>query len=216
MTRGVIAALITAGLLLTIAAAWFGSSGRDESLVTRATATQPQPQTPAPASASVRTAPSEAPGGATTPESVGGAAEPQKPPPPTSTTGLAGFAEDRAESHAAAPSPSQPPVVAVAELCRTLSTRGGWRCVPPEHPLSPGPLVFYTRLKTPRGMMVQHRWYRGDRVHRVIDLRIGANALEGYRTYSRNTVDARGKGDWRVELTTRDGAVLHEERFVVR
>jgi hypothetical protein len=216
MTRGVIAAAVMAGLFLTIAATWFGSGGHDDSSVTRATATQPEPQTPAPPPASVETAPAEAPDETTTPQSVGGVAGPQKAPPTTSTTGLAAGAEDRAESHAGPPSPSHPPVVAVAELCRTLSTRGGWRCVPPEHPLSPGPLVFYTRLKTPRGMTVQHRWYRGDRVHRVIDLRIGANALEGYRTYSRNTVDARGEGDWRVELTTRDGAVLHAERFVVR
>lgn len=221
MTRGLIAAVVTAGLLLTIAAIWFGSGKGEDSSVTRATTTRPEPRTPAPApaSASIRTAPSEAPGEATAPESIGGVAEPQKAQPSTtSTTGLTGGAEDRAESQPATPSATQRPVVAVAELCRTLSTRGpgGWRCVPPEHPLSPGPLVFYTRLKTPTGVTVQHRWYRDDRVHRVIDLRIGANALEGYRTYSRNTVDARGQGGWRVELTTRDGAVLHEERFVVR
>jgi hypothetical protein len=218
MARGIIAAAVMAGLLLTIAAAWLGSGSREDSSVTRATTTRPEPQTPAPASASMETMPSGASVEATVPESVGGVAEPQKAPPTTSTTGLTVSAENRAERGTVPPSPAQRPVVAVAELCRTLSTRGpgGWRCVPPEHPLSPGPLVFYTRLRTPTGVTVQHRWYRGDRVHRVVDLRIGANALEGYRTYSRNTVDALGKGDWRVELTTRDGTVLHEERFVVR
>ncbi len=219
MTRGAIAAVVMAGLLLTIAATWFASSDRAEPPVARATAKPPDPLTSTPESASVQTPPSAAPREAIAPESgsaVG--AEPQKAPPTTSTTGLTGGDENRAEDQAGAPSRAQRPVVAVAELCRTLSTRGpgGWRCVPPEHPLSPGPLFFYTRLKTPTGVTVQHRWYRGDRVHRVVDLRIGANAIEGYRTYSRNTVDSRGQGDWKVELTTRDGAVLHEERFVVR
>ena len=219
MTRGAIAAVVMAGLLLTIAATWFASSDRAEPPVARATAKPPDPLTSTPESASVQTPPSAAPREAIAPESgsaVG--AEPQKAPPTTSTTGLTGGDENRAEDQAGAPSRAQRPVVAVAELCRTLSTRGpgGWRCVPPEHLLSPGPLFFYTRLKTPTGVTVQHRWYRGDRVHRVVDLRIGANAIEGYRTYSRNTVDARGRGDWKVELTTRDGAVLHEERFVVR
>ena len=39
---------------------------------------------------------------------------------------------------------------------------------------------------------------------------------EGYRTYSRNTVDQQSTGDWRVELRTNDGILLHEERFAVR
>jgi hypothetical protein len=49
-----------------------------------------------------------------------------------------------------------------------------------------------------------------------VELPIHANITAGYRTYSRNTVDNQGAGDWRVELRTKDGALLHEERFVVR
>jgi hypothetical protein len=108
-------------------------------------------------------------------------------------------------------------MVAVAQLCRTLSTGGrGWRCVPATSSLEPGALFFYTRLRSPQPMAVQHRWYRGDRVQKVVDLSISTNMGEGYRTYSRHTVGAQNAGDWRVELVTRDGTVLHEERFVVR
>ncbi len=45
---------------------------------------------------------------------------------------------------------------------------------------------------------------------------VRANPTAGYRTYSRQTVSASGGGEWRVELTTPDGALLGEERFVVR
>ena len=34
--------------------------------------------------------------------------------------------------------------------------------------------------------------------------------------YSRTTVDAKGGGDWRVEVKTKDGTLIHEERFTVR
>ena len=48
-------------------------------------------------------------------------------------------------------------------------------------------------------------------------LAIGANASEGYRTYSRQTIDARRKGQWRVELRSPDdGVVLAAERFSVQ
>jgi hypothetical protein len=46
-----------------------------------------------------------------------------------------------------------------------------------------------------------------------VDLTIRANPGDGYRTFSRNTVVS---GEWRVELRTRDGVLLHEERFSVR
>jgi hypothetical protein len=117
---------------------------------------------------------------------------------------------------------STPPLVAAAQLCRSLSTggprgaSGDWHCVPPGLPVSPGPLVFYTRIKSRTATTVQHRWYRDDRLRKVADLAIGANTTSGYRTYSRHTVDSQGSGDWKVELRTKDGIVLHEERFVVR
>jgi hypothetical protein len=38
-----------------------------------------------------------------------------------------------------------------ALLCRTFSTSGGsWRCDPTVDAVSPGPVVLYTRIKSPR------------------------------------------------------------------
>jgi hypothetical protein len=103
------------------------------------------------------------------------------------------------------------------KLCRDIQTRGpasgDWRCDSPSRPVEPGRLLFYTRLKSPTDATVQHRWYRDDRLRKSVDLTIRANAGSGYRTFSRNTV---GSGEWRIELRTRDGALLHEERFTVR
>ncbi len=112
-------------------------------------------------------------------------------------------------------SSSVTPMVADARLCKTLSTRTDWHCDAANSPLGPGAFYFYTRLLSPGDTTVEHRWYRGDRVHQVVKLRIRANQGGGYRTYSRNSVSADRAGDWKVELRAKDGLLLHEERFSV-
>jgi hypothetical protein len=77
----------------------------------------------------------------------------------------------------------------------------------------PGPIVLYTRVKSPRDTAVVHRWYHGNTLRQSVKLAIRGNATEGYRTYSRQTVT---DGDWRVEVRSVDGTLLHEERFAVR
>ena len=127
-----------------------------------------------------------------------------------------------AESQATATSALTSPLVADAHLCRNLSTvlsRGSpndWQCDPVSLPVGQGSLFFYTRLKSENDTTVQHRWYRGDRLQQVVELRIRANPSSGFRTYSRSTVDNLSGGDWRVELRTNEGILLHEEHFVVR
>ena len=105
-------------------------------------------------------------------------------------------------------------MVAGAQLCRNLVTTGNWRCDAANSPVPRGRLFFYTRVVSQTNTTVQHRWYQGDRLRKAANLEIGANPGSGYRTYSRYTVE--GSGEWRVELRTRDGALLHEERFTVR
>jgi hypothetical protein len=137
----------------------------------------------------------------------------------TSTSGTAGVEERRAS---AASAPASPLTVASAQLCRDLSTSGSralpgdWECHRPSQPVEPGSLFFYTRVKSPGDTTVQHHWYRGNQLRKVVTLHIRANPTDGYRTYSRNPVDHQNAGDWRVELRTRDGILLHRERFVVR
>ncbi len=108
--------------------------------------------------------------------------------------------------------PRVQPTFEAVSLCRDLSRRD-WRCKPAGRPVASGPLFLYTRIKTPINLTVEHRWYRDDRLHRVFPLRVQSNRRNGFRTYSRAAVDP---GDWRVEVRTRDGALLHTERFVVR
>ena len=127
------------------------------------------------------------------------------------------------ESRASATSASaSPPTVASAQLCRDLATSGSrgspgdWQCHRPSGPVEPGSLFFYTRVKSPRDTTVQHQWYRGNQLRKAVTLQVRANPTDGYRTYSRSTVDHQSGGDWRVELRTRDGILLHAERFVVR
>jgi hypothetical protein len=150
-----------------------------------------------------------------------------KPTESTPTSREAGAPPSGLKPPAAAAKPSAgattrlAPVVVAARLCRGLSTDeigsgGDWRCVPPSQPAGTGALFFYTRLKSPVDTTVQHRWFRGDRLRQAVELRIRANTIGGYRTYSRNTINDLDPSEWRVELRTSNGVLLHEERFTVR
>jgi Protein of unknown function (DUF2914) len=76
-------------------------------------------------------------------------------------------------------------------------------------------MYFYTRVASARDTVVEHRWYREDRLHQRVELSIRPNQ-SGFRTYSRNTISADRAGTWKVELRSEDGRVLHEETFGVR
>jgi hypothetical protein len=131
-----------------------------------------------------------------------------KPTPPT-----------RSEADAVSAMPTTPaspaamPTVVTAQLCTALKV---WRCEAADSQVPPGPMFFYTQLKSATATTIEHRWYQGDRLRQAVQLRIQANPGAGYRTYSRNTISIERAGDWRVELRTADGTVLHEERFTVR
>ena len=146
------------------------------------------------------------------------AAVPAEPPaaPPPSPAARAEQVEPRADRAPLSPGRSANGVtLTVAELCRTFSTRGRvWQCDPAGASVAPGRLVFYTRVRSPSDTSVVHRWYRGETLRQAVTLRIRANPTEGYRTYSSQTVD--GGEDWRVEVTTAAGDLLHEHGVAVR
>jgi hypothetical protein len=77
-------------------------------------------------------------------------------------------------------------------------------------------MFFSTQIRSATATTIEHRWYRGDRLRQAVQLRIQANPGAGYRTYSRNTINSESVGEWRVELRSSDGTVLHEVRFTVR
>ncbi len=114
--------------------------------------------------------------------------------------------------------PPQPVTVVNAQLCTALVRNGSpdWQCARAGADLQPGTLFFYTRLLTQANTTVEHRWYRGERVHQVMKLRVAATPGSGYRTFSSNTVSAERAGDWKVELRAADGTVLQEQRFAIR
>lgn len=106
------------------------------------------------------------------------------------------------------------PSVVAAALCGSLETRGAeWQCAPPTG--APGALFFYTRLAAPVATTVVHRWYRDNRLHRAITLRVPPNPQNGYRTYSRITLGDARAASWRAELRSPGGGILHEEQFSV-
>ena len=99
-----------------------------------------------------------------------------------------------------------------ARLCADLEE---WSCDPPDDPVPPGPLFFYTQVKSTSDTTVQHRWYRDNRLNQSVALRVEANP-NGYRTYSRSMMNSDSVGNWRVELRTEAGLLQHEIRFSVR
>jgi hypothetical protein len=146
-------------------------------------------------------------------------AGPATPPPaaaPTTIEPGISTAPRRDDRNATTSKPAAPGAVTLAGagLCRNFSASGrNWRCEPVGNSVSPGPMVFYTRIRSARPVTVVHRWYRGDTLRQSVRLAVRANSTEGYRTYSRQTVNA---GDWRVEVTSADGSLLHEQRLTVR
>ena len=111
--------------------------------------------------------------------------------------------------------PSSAPTVVSAQVCRSLSRTGAWECETATGTQAPGTMYYYTRVASAGDTVVEHRWYRGDLLHQRVQLRIRANQ-SGFRTYSRTTVGPDRAGNWKVELRSSDGQVLHEEVFSVR
>ena len=118
-----------------------------------------------------------------------------------------------ASASAPAAANSARPTLARATLCATLDN---WRCTPSADPAGPGPLFFYTQIKSPASTTVRHQWYRENVLQQSIQLRVQANPGDGFRTFSRLTLQDGRAGNWRVELRAEDGTLLHEERFSAR
>lgn len=133
-------------------------------------------------------------------------------PPPTPAPTEAGPDDASAAGITPAPTAARP-VVVRASLCGDLDD---WMCDPADRPVPSGPLFFYTQITSTGATTIQHRWYQDDRLHRAVELRVQANRTAGYRTFSRNVMTSDSAGNWKVEVRSEDGALLHEEHFAVR
>jgi hypothetical protein len=198
----VVGSLILLALVILLADRLLQSSDSGEPDATPETPrfeAPPSEPTPAPAASVAPEAPSKA----EAPERR--TSDAVKKPPATDTRATTGTSVSRPTSSTVS--------LAESQLCRSLNN---WRCTPATSPAGPGIFIFYTRLKSARDTTVQHRWYLNGSLRRTVDLRVAANPSEGYRTYSRNTVAAERRGNWTIELRDANGALLHEERFLVQ
>ena len=169
-------------------------TGAEETKASPATAIAPAPEASVP-----RLTPPPA-------EPIAGPQPTAKPPPTRSEVDAIGAKPNTLTR-------SVVPTVVTAQLCTALRD---WRCEAADSQVPPGPMFFYTQVKSETATTIEHRWYQGNRLRQTVQLRIQANPGAGYRTYSRNTISNEPVGEWRVELRNADGAVLHEERFTVR
>ena len=145
-------------------------------------------------------------------------AEPDDPPSP-----ILESPSDRALAASADEAGVGSAVVVEPRVCNQLVTRDGdgsrlgdWRCDAVAGPVDTGQLYFYTRIRSPTDITVQHRWLRDGVVQQAINLEVGANDGPGYRTYSTLTVSPERSGAWQVEVRTPDENVLRVEDFFVR
>ncbi|MGD9903086.1 MAG: DUF2914 domain-containing protein [Vicinamibacterales bacterium] len=229
-TGWVVAAIAGAVVVVAAAAAWL-FVGRDRetpppaSTVATASPTPARRPPAAPPKKPAATAPVAAAAPAAAPsEALAQAPAAQEPAAPRQEPPAADAEPAAPEPAASTPEPENPPpaesadgiTVTDARLCAELSTAGAWTCVAPDLPFAGGRLHFLTRLDVPSTTQIEHRWLYGGEIVQVVRLRVQASGRPGYRTYSRQTIDPARSGDWRVELRGPDGAVLAEERFVVR
>jgi Protein of unknown function (DUF2914)/Tetratricopeptide repeat len=198
---------VGAGLLIVLffVASWQGSDDQSEASTEAGQGSPPQGGAPAlPPTA----APTPAP-------AISGNPQPTKPPDEANRREEpARPAQDRRPG---VTTRSTPVTVLTAQVCSALERQGSpdWECTPVSGVGQPGTFTFYTRLASGSDTTIEHRWYRGDRLHQTMRLKVPASP-GGYRTYSRNTVTSERAGNWKVELRSSDGALLQEEHFVVR
>ena len=142
----------------------------------------------------------------------------EAPAPPAPAASVAPAAPVERGSARETRATSGPVTVLNAQLCSAIEKRGSpdWQCTSAGGDVQPGRYSFYTRLQTNNDTMVEHRWYRDERIHQVMRLQIAANPGSGYRTVSSTTISAERVGNWKVELRAADGTLLHEEHFVAR
>lgn len=215
-TSGVGRGLALAALLAVVVVLWWWWGGEDRATghAPASSAAAPAVRDQAPSAPAPAAATGEAPSGAGAstelPQREAGA-----PIPPPATP---------AASAVPVPPRSETPVatgldgvrVLEARVCGTLTTGNGrWECTAPANSAAPGRVSFYTRIASPRDRTVHHLWFRAGVLQQDVELSIGANPSAGFRTFSRQVIDAVPGTEWRVELRTSDGRLLQEERIVV-
>jgi hypothetical protein len=135
--------------ILTVARPWGSPVEETKSALATANAPAPQPPSPSP------TAPP---------------AEPLAQPPSTPESAQS----TRGEADASGARPSTPAnramvaTVVSAQLCTVLRD---WRCVAADSQVPPGPMFFYTQVKSATATTIEHRWYQGNRLRHAVQVK---------------------------------------------
>ncbi len=216
--RSLLAIVAIVALVAVLGWTWIGRRNAtdpapDGDLQTTA-ATPPADAPAAPAPSPSASAPP--PSAATTPATVSPSTTTTPAPLPAPVAPPAARAAASAESPRGAPDAAAAGDVRVvtAQVCASLDRAGGaWRCSALEASPAPGRYYFYTRIASPRGARIRHRWSIDGRVRQDVALSVGASATQGYRTFSRQTMS---RGRWTVELVGAGGDVLHQATFDVQ
>ena len=75
-------------------------------------------------------------------------------------------------------------------------------------------LYCWTKVASPSGeTSIKHVWYHNDKVASEVELAIKDKR---WRTYSSKTIMPYMTGDWKVDITTKDGKVLKTVTFAVK
>lgn len=76
-----------------------------------------------------------------------------------------------------------------------------------------GQIYCFTKvLGAMRDTGITHNWYYKDKLTASVPLYVGS---WHWRTYSIKTIKPEDRGEWRVEVTSEDGDVLDQIRFVI-
>lgn len=156
---------------------------------------------------------------------------PEPPPPAPATPAPSETAASPPKAPVPAPFPSPRPrspeaasrgrsegaaISVEGRVCTALVRNSGvWRCDPAGETTSSGAVYYYSRVRSPRDIVVRHRWSHQGTVTQTVPLEVRANPQQGYRTFSRQNLAGRS-GNWEVSLLGPDGTVVETQRFTVR
>jgi hypothetical protein len=184
----------------------------------------PAAAAPPAASPPPSTAPAPQASAAPPPSPAAPAREPPPKPNVPSTGDAAPPTKETPPAARPAPRPQSPGefgrprngITADGDVCASLTRTGNpWRCAPLGDRSSIDAVYYYTRVRSPRDVVVRHRWTYAGTVIRTVDLRVSANNAPGFRTFSRQRTGGR-RGQWEVALLAPDGTVVDSQSFAVK
>ena len=134
---------------------------------------------------------------------------PQEAPPATSAARPEIVAEEAPAEPEPSPAPKPSGRVARALITLTVVDREPGEAVR-TLPADAREVFFFTELRGLEGRRVTHRWEHAGTVVAEVPIEIGGPR---WRAYSKKTLPASRRGEWKVSLIDSDGGVMLSESF---